>query len=134
MSKVISETNKNNLSLQAVDFFCGAGGVTCGFKEIGIEVLGGIDIDPKFKETYEINNQAKFVNRDVSNLSPNELEEILPIEVGQDNLIFVGCSPCQYYSNLKSDKEKSKKGRLLLEDFKEFVLHFKPGFIFIENV
>ncbi len=121
-------------NLKAVDFFCGAGGVTCGFKKVGIEVLGGIDIDSKFKETYELNNEAKFINKDVSNLDVKELSNLLPIQKNQDNLIFVGCSPCQYYSNLKSDKAKSEEGRLLLDDFKKFVLYYKPGFVFIENV
>ncbi|WP_228237707.1 DNA cytosine methyltransferase [Allomuricauda sp. M10] len=122
--------------LKAVDFFCGAGGVTCGFQKIGINVLGGLDIDPKFRETYEGNNGTVFLNEDVSKLSlfPQKLSELLPIQKDDNNLIFVGCSPCQYYSNLKSDKTKSKDGRLLLEDFKEFVLYFKPGFVFIENV
>jgi DNA (cytosine-5)-methyltransferase 1 len=120
--------------LKAVDFFCGAGGVTCGFKQIGINVLGGIDIDPKFEQTYKFNNNAEFINEDVSNLDPLKLQDLLPIRLNEDNLIFVGCSPCQYYSNLKSDKTKSESGRLLLDDFKEFVLYYKPGFVFIENV
>jgi len=125
---------KGNISLKAVDFFCGAGGVSCGFKEVGIEVLGGLDIDPQFKKTYEENNEAIFLNEDVSNLAPEKLGELLPIEKEDNNLIFVGCSPCQYFSNLKSDKAKSKGSRLLLDDFKEFVLYYKPGFVFIENV
>jgi DNA (cytosine-5)-methyltransferase 1 len=121
--------------LKAVDFFCGAGGVTCGFKNIGIKVIGGLDIDPKFKDTYEFNNKGSvFVNKDVSNLNPKELKKLLSIKKNEDDLIFVGCSPCQYYSNLKSDKTKSKANRLLLEDFKEFVLYYKPGFVLIENV
>lgn len=120
--------------LKAVDFFCGAGGVTCGFRNIGIKVLGGIDIDRKFKETYEKNNDAKFINADVSNYKPSDLEKELSLSKNDDELIFVGCSPCQYYSNVNSDKTKSKSSRLLLEDFKEFVMYFTPGFIFIENV
>ena len=122
--------------LKAVDFFCGAGGVTCGFSQSGIKVLGGIDIDPKFEKTYNQNNKADFINEDVSELSldPERLKDILPVLENDDNLIFVGCSPCQYYSNLKSDKQKSKEGRLLLDDFKEFVLFYKPGFVLIENV
>lgn len=123
-----------NTNLRAVDFFCGAGGVTCGFKKAGIEILGGIDIDSKFKDTYEINNNAKFINEDVSNLPVRNLAKLLPIKRNDDNLIFVGCSPCQYYSNLKSDKTKSEVGRLLLDDFKKFVLYYKPGIVFIENV
>ncbi|HMR81641.1 MAG TPA: DNA cytosine methyltransferase [Niabella sp.] len=121
-------------NLQAVDFFCGAGGVTCGFKKAGIDVLGGIDIVEAFRETYEKNNRSVFAAKDVSNMKVKELQQIFPIRKNQDNLIFVGCSPCQYYSNLKSDKTKSRAGRLLLDDFKEFVLYYKPGFLFIENV
>src|SRR5690606_16875181 len=108
--------------LKAIDFFCGAGGVTCGFKEVGINVLAGIDIDPKFKDTYEKNNKALFINEDVSNLPPVDLAKYIKINKHDNNLIFVGCSPCQYYSNLKSDKTKSEKSRLLLDDFKDFVL------------
>lgn len=55
-----------NRQLQAIDFFCSAGGVTCGFKEAGIDVIGGIDIDDTCKETYEKNNNAKFLHADVS--------------------------------------------------------------------
>lgn len=120
--------------LKAIDFFCGAGGVTCGFGEVGIKVLAGIDIDPKFKDTYVKNNNAIFINEDVSNLAPKSLTDYVDIERNDDNMVFVGCSPCQYYSNLKSDKTKSEKSRLLLEDFKEFVLYYRPGFVFIENV
>lgn len=126
--------SEGEVLLKAVDFFCGAGGVSCGFNSIGIKVLGGIDIDPKFKKTYEENNRAIFVNEDVSNFAPEKLRKLLPIEKKDNNLIFVGCSPCQYYSNLKSDKTKSEQGRLLLDDFKDFVLHYLPGFVFIENV
>lgn len=129
-----AENKQDQVKLKAVDFFCGAGGVTYGFREVGITVLAGIDIDPKFRDTYENNNKALFINEDVSNLPPEDLTKYITISKNDDNLIFVGCSPCQYYSNLKSDKKKSKEGRLLLDDFKEFVLFYKPGFVFIENV
>ncbi|HMT75734.1 MAG TPA: DNA cytosine methyltransferase [Chitinophagaceae bacterium] len=121
-------------TLRAVDFFCGAGGVTCGLKKAGIEVLGGIDIDAKFKNTYEINNKVPFLNKDVSNLRPSYLKNFFSLLLNDENLVFVGCSPCQYFSNLKSDKTKSKEGRLLLDDFKEFVLYYRPGYVLIENV
>jgi DNA (cytosine-5)-methyltransferase 1 len=120
--------------LKAVDFFCSAGGVTCGFKQAGIDVLGGIDIDPACKITYEKNNDAKYLCADVSNLEKEKVAEVFKIKRNQDDLIFVGCSPCQYYSNIKTDKSKSKETRLLLEDFQEFVDYYRPGYLFIENV
>ena len=121
--------------LKAVDFFCGAGGVTCGFTEAGIRVLGGIDIDIACKDTYEKNNSGTiFLNKDISTYSPENLVHDLNINTNDDNLIFVGCSPCQYYSGVNTKKEKSENTRLLLEDFQRFVDHFRPGFVFIENV
>ena len=120
--------------LKAIDFFCSAGGVTCGFEQAGIDVLGGIDIDESCKETYEKNNNAKFLKEDVSVLSKSKLSEFFGIKRNQRDLIFVGCSPCQYYSNIKTDKTKSRKTRLLLEEFQTFVDYFRPGYVFVENV
>lgn len=126
--------NLNKEEIVALDFFCSAGGVTCGFQQAGINVLGGLDIDKSCKETYEKNNNAKFLNVDVSQLPKEELGNVFDIEKNQDNLLFVGCSPCQYFSNIKTDKTKSSKSRLLLADFQEFVDYYRPGHIFIENV
>lgn len=120
--------------MRAIDFFCSAGGVTCGFRQAGIEVLGGIDIDPACKETYEQNNNAKYLCEDVSNLNVESLITEFDIHQNDDELIFVGCSPCQYYSNIKTIKIKSENTRLLLEDFQKFVDYYRPGFVYVENV
>ena len=120
--------------LKVVDFFCSIGGVSLGFKQAGIEVLGGVDIDQSCQETYEKNIGAKFLTEDVSELNFKKVGKTFGIRRNQRNLIFVGCSPCQYYSNIKTDKTKSQKTRLLLADFQEFVAYFKPGYIFVENV
>jgi DNA (cytosine-5)-methyltransferase 1 len=120
--------------MKAVDFFCSAGGVTCGFKQAGIDVLGGIDIDPSCKETYEKNNDAKYLCKDVSTLPKEEVGKFFKIRRNQRELIFVGCSPCQYYSNINTDKTKAEETRLLLADFQEFVDYYRPGYVFIENV
>lgn len=126
---------KEPIQLKAVDFFCGAGGVTCGFNKAGIKVLGGIDIDIACKTTYEKNNKgSKFILADISEYSPKQLQNDLGITRNDDNLIFIGCSPCQYYTIINTSKEKSSKSKLLLEDFKRFVDYFRPGFILIENV
>ena len=125
---------KKYQQLKVVDFFCSIGGVSLGFKQAGIEVLGGIDIDNSCKETYEKNINARFLTEDVSQLNFEKVRKYFGIRRNQRNLIFVGCSPCQYYSNIKTDKTKSSKTRLLLADFQEFVAHFMPGYIFIENV
>ena len=42
--------------IKAIDFFCGAGGLTRGLLDVGINVVAGIDLDKRCKETYEKNN------------------------------------------------------------------------------
>lgn len=121
--------------MKAVDFFCGAGGVTCGFKQAGIDVVVGIDIDATCKDTYEKNNKgAKFLEADISDLAKEKLGTDYNISKNDDDLIFIGCSPCQYFTNLKTDKTKSESSRMLLESFREFVDYYRPGYVFIENV
>mgnify|MGYP003308080873 CR=1 FL=1 len=48
------ETNKK---YKAIDFFCGGGGMTCGLRQAGIEVIAGVDFDKDAKETYEYNDE-----------------------------------------------------------------------------
>ncbi|MEO6733165.1 MAG: DNA cytosine methyltransferase [Ferruginibacter sp.] len=133
MSQKLAQVKKP--ILKAVDFFCCSGGVTNGFKKAGIKVLGGIDVEGAYKETYEKNNKgSKFLEADIAKLQPKDLISAFGISRNMDDLVFVGCSPCQYYTNLKTDKTKSSESRLLLEDFQRFVAYFNPGFIFVENV
>lgn len=97
-------------------------------------MLGGIDNNPNCKDTYEKNNHTNFYKADIAELEESELEAVFGICKNDDNLIFVGCSPCQYYTNLKTDKTRSENSKMLLEEFQRFVEYYKPGYIFIENV
>lgn len=121
--------------LRAVDFFCSIGGMTYGFRKAGIDVIAGIDIDPSCKETYEHNNPgSKFIQADIKKYSFEQLEKDAEIKKDDDKLVFIGCSPCQYWSIIKTDKTKSKLSKNLLADFQKFVEHFRPGYIVVENV
>jgi DNA (cytosine-5)-methyltransferase 1 len=120
--------------LKAVDFFCGAGGMTNGFINAGIKVLAGIDLDITCKETYEENNKVKFIHSDVNELSVQELQEKTEIEKDDDELVLIGCSPCQYWSKIKSDKTKSAESKNLLLVFMKFIGKLNPGYIVVENV
>ncbi len=122
-------------TLKAIDFFCSIGGMTYGFRQAGINVIAGIDIDSSCKETYEYNNPgSKFIEADVMDLTFDDLKEKTGIKENDDNLIFIGCSPCQYWSIINTVKTKSEKTKNLLTDFQRFVEHFKPGYVVVENV
>ena len=126
--------NKNE-KLKAIDFFCSGGGMTHGMREAGIEVIAGIDNDPDVKETYEKNNLGtKFIQADVFKLKEIDLTKYTGIEKNDDNLILIGCSPCQYWSIIQTDKKKSKQSKDLLKEFHRFVKYYNPGFVVVENV
>jgi len=122
-------------SLKAIDFFCSGGGMTYGMRLAGIEVIAGIDIDPEVKETYELNNPGtKFILKDICKLNEEDLLKELNIKCNDDRMIFIGCSPCQYWSIIRTNKEKSKKSKDLLKEFHRFIKFYRPGFVVVENV
>lgn len=109
--------------------------MTYGLRQAGIEVMAGIDVDPNCKETYEINNKpSKFILADIRSLSERDIENELNIVRDDDDMIFIGCSPCQYWSIIKSNKTKAHESKNLLDDFRRFVEYFNPGIVVIENV
>lgn len=122
-------------TIKAVDFFCGGGGMSYGMLQAGIDVLAGIDYEPACKETYEANmNGAKFIQADVFDLQEIELQKQLNLKKNDKNLLLIGCSPCQFWSIINTDKSKSKKSKNLLVEFERFVRYFNPGYVVVENV
>lgn len=121
--------------MKAIDFFCGGGGMTYGLRLAGIDVIAGVDIDPDAKDTYEFNNpETVFIESDIEKLPLEYFNNELGIKVNDDELIFVGCSPCQFYSIINTDKTKSLKTKNLLARFGEFVEYYKPAYVLVENV
>ncbi|MGN6603024.1 MAG: DNA cytosine methyltransferase [Ginsengibacter sp.] len=121
--------------LMAVDFFCGGGGMSYGMQQAGVRVLAGIDNEIKCKETYEKNiKDAEFIKANVFDLKEKYLQKKLGLSIKDDNLILIGCSPCQFWSIINTDKTKSEKSKNLLVEFRRFVEYFKPGYVVVENV
>jgi DNA (cytosine-5)-methyltransferase 1 len=72
---------------KAIDFFCGGGGMTCGLRQAGINVIAGVDIDPQCKETYEANNpNSIFIEANIKELPTNYFEEEFSIKKMTINL------------------------------------------------
>jgi DNA (cytosine-5)-methyltransferase 1 len=117
----------------ALDFFCGAGGLTRGLKDAGIRVLAGIDNDGRLRETYEQNNRpSRFACRDIVDLDIVELREEVGIRQ-DDVVIYAACTPCQPFSTLNQRRGKDDRKQLLLA-FGELVLTAPPDYIVVENV
>ncbi len=119
--------------MKALDFFCGAGGMTRGFLNAGIEVLGGVDLDSSLKRSYEENNlPSRFISRDISKLNINALRRLCRISP-EDVVVYIACCPCQPFSTLNHSKAGDDRKNLLME-FMELVRIAPPDYIVIENV
>lgn len=125
--------NHDKPKLYAVDFFCGAGGLTRGFLDAGLRVLLGIDVDSGCEETYKKNNRpAKFLCADVTTLEPSAIKNYLR-GVPRTQLVFVACAPCQPFAVLNKTGG-SRREALLLREFAKFVEYYKPRYVVLENV
>ena len=119
--------------LKAIDFFCGAGGLTRGLRDAGIDVLAGVDIDARLEETYARNNKPSvFISQDIRDVEIHQLRERLGIG-REDMTLYAACTPCQPFSTLNSLKGEDSRKDLIL-DFAEIVRQCPPDFILIENV
>lgn len=126
---------EKNIKLKAIDFFCSGGGMSFGMRQAGIKIIAGIDFDPDCKETYEANIKgAKYILADVSKLEEKELAKEINIKKNDDDLILIGCSPCQYWTIIRTSKNKSAQSKNLLHEFHRFVKFYNPGYVVVENV
>lgn len=119
--------------MNAVDFFCGGGGMTRGLLNAGIHVQLGLDSNPACQETYEYNNAIPYLCRDISTVSPEELTRDYPILLDGDDLLLVGCAPCQPFSKQRRSNYEHISANLL-DEFGRFVRALEPVCVLIENV
>ena len=67
--KIIKRKGGVKMDIIAVDLFCGIGGLTHGLTLAGIPVVAGFDIDESCRFSYETNNSATFICKDVSDIN-----------------------------------------------------------------
>lgn len=132
------------MPVSIVDLFCGVGGLTKGLELSGLNVIAGLDFDESCKYAYEANSNSRFLHRDITTVTGNEIQALYP----EGHIkILVGCAPCQPFSKLtkryrKEEKEKGRNGDQwqsdnkwkLLYSFANIVHDTLPEVISMENV
>ena len=113
--------------------------MSLGATQAGVRVVAAVDNDPMCRETYKANHKGvTLLNDDIQSIKFRDLAD-LGVKRNDDNMIFVGCSPCQYWSGINGKpgskrKATAKPARNLLRDFLCFVKYFQPGWVVVENV
>ena len=117
----------------ALDFFCGAGGLTRGLLDAGIRVRAGIDNDERLKDTYELNNKPSlFVCEDINDIDIERLRRSARIR--DDHIVmYAACTPCQPFSTLNQRRGIDDRKELLLA-FGRIVRKYPPDYVLVENV
>lgn len=121
------------MSVAVVDLFCGIGGLTCGLRKAGLNVVAGVDCDDTCRYAYTKNNKTKFICADISEYS---YKNIVNLFGNADVKVLVGCAPCQTFSK-QTNKYKNRiydKKWTLLSYFGEYIKAIKPDVISMENV
>lgn len=122
-------------NIKAIDFFCGAGGLTYGMSQAGIKVFAGVDIESSCKKTYETNNDAIFIEKSIVDITAKEIKQLFNNNLNRnDYTMIMGCAPCQPYSRINTRKNKNDNRKTLLDEFRRIINSVKPHFVVMENV
>jgi DNA (cytosine-5)-methyltransferase 1 len=116
-----------------VDLFAGAGGLSLGFEQAGMDVLAAVEIDPVHASTHEFNfPYAKTFCSDIRKVSAQQIRQESLIG---DNEIFavIGGAPCQGFS-LIGKRALDDPRNMLVREFVEMVLALQPRYFVLENV
>ena len=124
---------KKTKKIEAIDLFCGIGGLSYGLRQADIDVLAGLDNDESCSYAYEKNNDCKFISADISKYDFSEMKEMY----SKDSIkILVGCAPCQPFSShsFKSQNKEKDTRWNLIDYFLKGVDKLSPDIISMENV
>jgi len=120
--------------LNTIDLFCGAGGITEGFRQAGYRCLYANDFQPEAIQTFADNHpQAWSECRDIEEVDPVEVRDRLRLAKGALD-VLVGGPPCQGYSIIAPERFLNDPRNRLFKDYVRFLEEFEPKTFLFENV
>ncbi len=126
-----SKDKKINRKINAVDLFAGAGGLTLGLEDAGVNVVGFVEYwEPSIKTHLMNFPNSKLLGKDITQLTDTEIKKI---KSEMDIDLVVGGPPCQGFSFAGKRDLNDPRNNLFLE-FVRFVKIINPKYILLENV
>lgn len=126
--------NRPPLPLRAIDLFCGAGGLSEGFRAAGYEIGFALDKDKDSCETYKRNHPDTHVEcASIIDFSPKRIEELAGGRVD----VVLGGPSCQSFSTHGRRNQWVGEGderNDLWEHMFKVVRHLRPKAFLLENV
>lgn len=117
-----------------VDLFCGAGGLSLGFKSEGYMLNMANDIEPCCIDTYSFNHPEtpakNIVCGDIKEIL-NNLKSLLQFETTD---VVIGGPPCQGFSMANRQRLMDDPRNHLYKSYIQAVAQIHPKFVVMENV
>ncbi len=117
-----------------IDLFCGAGGLSEGFRQAGYSVLAGNDFFDAAGETFAATHRdAKFLPGAIQKYSPQDFLDAAGLNPGELD-VLVGGPPCQGFSVYNHQRGLHDERSSLYLEYLRVVAGLKPNWIVLENV
>lgn len=117
-----------------IDLFCGAGGLSEGFRQAGYTVLAGNDFFDAAGETFAATHrEARFLPGAIQRYSAQDFLEAAGLRPGELD-VLVGGPPCQGFSVYNHQRGLHDERSSLYREYLRIVDGLKPNWIVLENV
>jgi DNA (cytosine-5)-methyltransferase 1 len=121
-------------NLTAIDLFCGAGGLSEGFRQAGYHVLVGQDFDDAAGATFaSTHHEAKFVGGPIQDVDAGDLLRSAGLKRGELD-VLIGGPPCQGYSVYNHQRGVADPRAGLFREYLRIVDGLRPRWLVMENV
>ena len=118
----------------AIDLFCGAGGLSEGFRQAGFHVLAGNDLDPFAADTYVVSHrEAQFLSGAIEDISARDFLKAAGIKKRELDCL-IGGPPCQAFSVYNHQRGMHDKRSGLFREYLRIVKGLMPRWVVMENV
>ena len=118
----------------AIDLFCGAGGLSEGFRQAGFQVLAGNDIDEAAAQTFRVSHpEAAFLEGPIKGITATHLLKAAGLARGELDCL-VGGPPCQGFSVYNHQRGMHDERSMLFKEYLRVVSGLMPGWVVLENV
>jgi DNA (cytosine-5)-methyltransferase 1 len=120
--------------LSAIDLFCGAGGITEGFRQAGFHCLYGNDLNLNAIETFHSNHKHTWADsRPIQQVDAKEVRRKFGLRKGELSVV-TGGPPCQGFSINAPERFLDDPRNALFRHYVRFIDEFEPQTLVFENV
>lgn len=122
----------DKISFVGIDLFAGAGGMSIGAINAGIDVKIAVEIDKYAAQTYKLNHPNTLVfNDDIRKFNLNSIRKFK----SNDIKILFGGPPCQGFSTSnQKTRSRNNENNWLFKEYLRLAKSQRPDWVIVENV